>query len=137
MPDECDPDLDDDGVPDACDNCPQTWNPGQEDWNGNGVGDACACLDDSECQDESICTWDVCSNDLCQHLPNVYGDVTHNGTVNPIDVFCVLYGAAGDFSDCPFRDVDIHPCDGNDVVNVFDVFAVLDAIAGVDPCCAE
>jgi hypothetical protein len=35
------PDGDGDGVPDASDNCPDTPNPGQEDIDGNTVGDAC------------------------------------------------------------------------------------------------
>jgi hypothetical protein len=35
------PDSDGDGVPDRLDNCTFVWNPGQEDSNGNGVGDAC------------------------------------------------------------------------------------------------
>jgi hypothetical protein len=34
-------DKDDDGVPDAVDNCPGNFNPGQEDVNHDGVGDAC------------------------------------------------------------------------------------------------
>lgn len=34
-------DVDGDGVPDDCDNCPGDFNPGQEDSNSNGVGDAC------------------------------------------------------------------------------------------------
>ncbi|UCC43746.1 MAG: M28 family peptidase [Candidatus Zixiibacteriota bacterium] len=43
----CDPapeDSDGDGVPDASDNCPDVYNPGQGDANEDGVGDACCCI---------------------------------------------------------------------------------------------
>ena len=39
-------DTDNDGIPDPFDNCPTTYNPGQEDNyppGGNGCGDACEC----------------------------------------------------------------------------------------------
>jgi hypothetical protein len=39
--DVCDPDRDGDGYDDGSDNCPTTVNPGQEDGNDDGVGDAC------------------------------------------------------------------------------------------------
>ena len=34
-------DLDEDGVPDVADNCTDTFNPDQSDFNGNGLGDLC------------------------------------------------------------------------------------------------
>jgi len=38
-------DSDGDGIPDDVDNCPTVYNPGQEDGNNSGVGDACDCCE--------------------------------------------------------------------------------------------
>jgi len=37
-------DTDGDGVPDDQDNCPLNYNPGQEDYNEDGLGEACCCV---------------------------------------------------------------------------------------------
>jgi hypothetical protein len=42
------PDGDNDGVPDATDNCPATSNAGQTDTDGDGQGDACDADDDND-----------------------------------------------------------------------------------------
>ncbi len=41
IPDECEPDTDDDGFIDDCDNCPDHHNPTQTDTDGDGLGDIC------------------------------------------------------------------------------------------------
>ncbi|XP_041984592.1 cartilage oligomeric matrix protein [Aricia agestis] len=41
MGDACDPDMDNDGIPNEEDNCPRNYNPQQEDADGDGAGDAC------------------------------------------------------------------------------------------------
>jgi len=36
-------DYDADGIPNTIDNCPSDYNPGQEDSDGDGIGDECEC----------------------------------------------------------------------------------------------
>jgi hypothetical protein len=111
---------------------------------GNGVCEGgedvscitdCACADDDECDDSYVCTFDHCDAGICAYTPNAYGDADHNGVANLLDVFCILDGIGGDFTNCSLKDDDIEPCEPNGVLNLFDVFAVLDVISGIDPCC--
>lgn len=45
--DECDPDMDGDGLGNNVDNCPSIYNPFQEDADFDGRGDLCDnCLND-------------------------------------------------------------------------------------------
>ena len=56
-------DTDGDGVPDSVDKCPTVPNPGQEDTDGNGVGDACNAFEDRD-GDEFSDALDNCPNDF-------------------------------------------------------------------------
>ena len=50
-------DLDEDGVPDVADNCSETFNPDQADFNGNGVGDVCEDSDQDGLWDATELFW--------------------------------------------------------------------------------
>jgi len=104
-------DTDFDGVPDCLDNCIDVFNPGQEDADGDGIGDACPCI------------------------PRRYGDVNHDGRVDVDDILCVLDGF-GEFASCPKG--DIFPCQPDGMIDINDIESVSDAVSGnprcPDPC---
>jgi hypothetical protein len=84
-------DHDDDGVPDAADNCPNTPNPDQADTDGDGAGDACdACpgFDDRiDCNSNGV-------PDGCDIRDGTSRDCNTNGIPDECDL------AAGTSRDC-------------------------------------
>ncbi len=119
---------------DECDIASQT----SQDANANGIPDECDCTVDADCDDLDPCTTDTCVGVLCTWTPaqDVYGDVDGNGTVNLLDLFCVLDGFSDNF-DCggSSQAVDLQPCGGNGIINLFDLFAILKGFADLDCCC--
>lgn len=51
-------DVDDDGIPNASDNCPSIANSDQSDSNGNGIGDACECKQAERTHYRESSSWD-------------------------------------------------------------------------------
>lgn len=75
------PDTDGDGIPDYNDNCDLVANPGQEDSNNNGIGDACEPFVDSD-GDGVANSIDNCIND---YNPN-QSDANSNGIGDACDI---------------------------------------------------
>ena len=94
--DACDPDDDNDGVPDVSDNCPLVSNPDQHDSNGNGIGDACEYICGDANNDSKVNISDVAFllNYLFKHGPTpvhpAAADVNCNGVINIIDPVYIL-----------------------------------------------
>jgi hypothetical protein len=76
--------LDGDGIPDAADNCPRTYNPGQEDADHDGIGDLCddcpAVADPTQKDSDADGVGDACEFD------DIDGDGIPNLTDNCPDV---------------------------------------------------
>ena len=85
-------DDDNDGIENVLDNCPETANPGQEDLDHDGIGNACESDTDGDTlvDDEDRCPFVPSSNnadtdndglgDVCD--PDIDGDETSNGVDN-------------------------------------------------------
>jgi hypothetical protein len=106
--------TDGDGFSDEEDNCPSTYNPGQEDTlppGGNGIGDACDCECDFNC-DRNVDGLDVDAfltdfgrntfSNPCTNVSPCNGDVNCDANVDATDVTNFL----GDFGRNQFN----NPC---------------------------
>lgn len=114
-------DLDGDGINASEDNCPEIYNPEQEDVDGDGMGDAC----------------DPCDNANVFISGNVNGDMLDSAAV--IDIFDVLslidIILSQDFEGCQGEAANFN---GDQTINVLDAVQLVNFIlnggpAGVTP----
>jgi hypothetical protein len=70
------PDNDDDGVPNDEDNCPDTFNPDQNDCDGDGIGDVCDPISDppGDCIVSNAQTGDLVITEIMQN-PDAVSDL--------------------------------------------------------------
>lgn len=83
----CDPDPDDDGILDWSDNCPRTYNPGQDDCDGDGIGDACDGQNGTYTLVESRTCWirnrlHAWGSDTTSYLEGRYEDTSSCGSAD-------------------------------------------------------
>ena len=103
------PDLDDDGILNEVDNCPNDYNPDQSDDDSDFLGNAC----------------DDCSN--------IDGDINDDLLVDVLDIVqtvnMVLSGGINSpsFSDCAKSDADMND---NNIINILDIIQVINLVLG-------
>ncbi len=111
-------DTDQDGIMNSEDNCMTDYNPGQEDIDGDGIGDEC----------------DPCDNENIFVLGNVNGDLWYYDDVSlepsvSVDLFDVLrlveIVESNDTESCGYQAADFT---GEGDVNTFDIYALVGLI---------
>jgi hypothetical protein len=114
----CDPDgdRDGDGVTNAADNCPDQYNPLQDDFDQDGLGNVCdACTDtDGDAFGNPGYSVNLCDDDNCPFVFNPDQlDINGDGVGNA----CCCSGRVGDANDS-----------GDDVPTIGDVSNMIDAL---------
>ncbi len=101
-------DTDNDGIPDDEDNCPVTYNPGQEDQDHDGAGDVCDNFDDDACSTITL-------NDLCSSANKCASSLTaqwsNEDALEGDDIALLVSGSA----DCEGLTFLLSVYDSNDV----------------------
>ena len=102
-------DCDEDGTFDDVDNCPDLYNPSQEDSDGDGLGDEC---------------------DDCHNLS---GDINDDYNIDILDIIqvvnIILSGGTNstEFTQCAITDANV---DGNLTINILDVIQLINLVLG-------
>ena len=119
--DDMNPDVDDDGVMNWVDNCPQDYNPSQDDEDNDLIGNEC----------------DQCNNNVYV-TGNLNGDTDVNGNpvINVFDVlFLVDFILTEESMGCH---VDVANMNGDEIINVIDIVTLVQGImnntwSGISP----
>jgi MYXO-CTERM domain-containing protein len=92
--DACDPDIDNDGVPNGNDNCPRDANPDQTDSDGDGIGDIC----DVDTDNDGVPN----GSDNCPLVPNpTQADLDNDGLGDACDPDIDNDGVPNGNDNCP------------------------------------
>jgi hypothetical protein len=91
-------DFDADGIPDACDNCPDVSNSSQADCTNSGIGDACRIADGLSLDNNSNGIPDECEVGFVAAVPTVFPTI-QDAIDNAVDGWIIevapgLYGEA-------------------------------------------
>jgi uncharacterized repeat protein (TIGR01451 family) len=114
-----DPDNDSDGILDAADNCPLVSNPGQENADGDGQGDACDPDDDNDAVPDDA--------DLC---PNTPAGTPVDGNGCPVTPGCANTIVGTEGFDLLFGTKDADCIDGKGGMDIIFGFGGDDIIDG-------
>ena len=145
-------DGDSDGIPDDCDNCPGSFNPGQEDADADLIGDACDdCTDsDSDGFGNPDVPGNTCPDDNCPYAYNPGQEDTDNDGIgdacdylsadwDTVATACtrLTTGSNGNFGKAGAGLVNLDyvlagDCDGSAIVYLYDGSPVVTWVDGVD-----